>query len=128
MLCSFKPGPFYGVVKTPYVDFIELDPPMIFYLNTIPIAIAHLLSASRILIFSLCVAGLALYSVLRLIKTLNYSRLNISREQIYLLSIFFTFLPLWVLARDLWGEREFLFTLALVPFLALRFVRAEKVG
>jgi hypothetical protein len=43
----------------PYVGFMDLNPPLVIYLNTIPVAIARAVGASPIPVFTLTVAALA---------------------------------------------------------------------
>ena len=112
--------------KIPYVDFVPLDPPMIIYVNAIPAAIANIFSLNPILVSSLFYACFAIYCVF-LTKTLFFfSDLHFRYNQIYILLLAFTLYILAGLFLGYWGVRDFLFSLALVPFLVLRFIRNEK--
>jgi len=102
----------------PYVDFIELDPPLIFYVGTFPVMLGRLLHVPMILMLSLCVATLNLWSAWAIKRILE----GMGKENGWVLAIAFGIFSLFFLKTLDWGQRDYLFTLAFVPYLLVRYV------
>lgn len=109
--------------ETPYVDFIELDPPMIMYVNAIPAFFSKLFSIHPILAFSILLGLLNVWLIWVVKQILETSRMDLKREEAYSIPIFFALFALWALKYGVWGQRDYLFTIAFIPYLLIRFVR-----
>ncbi len=109
--------------KLPYVDFIDLNPPLIMYLSAISAALARHLPWHVITTFLLSVW---LFAV---ISTLCFRRILLEAfdpgEVVYaeMLSVAYAWFSLQLLLNLFFGQREHLFVLAYMPFFALRFSR-----
>lgn len=109
----------------PYVDFVDLNPPMIMYVSAVPAWLAGLLSIHIISAFHLCVFALLMYSVVMSRRMLAQSGLAIrpgEREAASLLLLLFSFALLRTPDVD-WGQREHLFLLSYYPFFLVRWIR-----
>jgi hypothetical protein len=112
--------------QVPYVDFVDLNPPLIMYLNTIPVAIAGLLGLPPATVFHLLCCLLIVISLLEIRTLLRQQKLYAPWEVGWILGA-------WVMAsvvvyfHRLFGQREYLFTLLYVPFLLLRVGRYHGV-
>ena len=89
--------------KIPYVDFIELDPPMIMYLNTIPIMISKAFGINSILALSLTIACFNVWSALEVQRILSKAKLKIKATDAYVLAIAFALFSLWARITFDWG-------------------------
>ncbi|MFA7336891.1 MAG: hypothetical protein WC028_08875 [Candidatus Obscuribacterales bacterium] len=104
--------------KLPYIDFFEWNPPLIMYLNLIPVFVSRLIHIPAPLALNFSVLGLsAVSSFLSLRIAYKY----LSRQD------FLVLLPMLFavayFSQDLLintGEREHLFILAYVPYFVLR--------
>ena len=107
-----------------YVDLLEINPPLIVWLNMPVVAVARLLGASEITAYRLAVTALLVASVLACRWLLLHTSSGadpVQRRGIILLLVF----SLFVLPRLDWGEREHL-TLALtLPYLLLAIARLQ---
>jgi hypothetical protein len=106
--------------QVPYVDFVDLNPPLIVYLSAIPAGIARVLHAHSIPVFlvlvwlAVAVSSLAAASALR--GTLG-PRDGLPAE---LLAVALVVVSLFLLRSASFGQREHLFALALLPYLVVR--------
>jgi hypothetical protein len=105
-----------------YVDLIEVNPPLILWLDAVPVAIARLLSLPSGLVFNAMVLALAVGSTVwcdRLLRrVLPADRLL--RHCLTLLILF----ALAPLAREDFGEREHMFLALALPYVLLTTIRA----
>ena len=109
-----------------YVDILEINPPLIVWLNLPVVAAARALGASEILIYRLAVVGMLVGSVLacRWVIALTAEGKDPALRRFLLLLLV---VALFVLPRLDWGEREHL-TLALVlPYVLLTAARLQRV-
>jgi hypothetical protein len=113
--------------QTPYVDFVDVNPPLIIYFSALWAGAAKLFGLHPILIFSL---GVWLLSGLSVLATREILRATFSSDESYhadLLAIALSLGLLWVLTPQKGvGEREHLFMIAFLPYLAIRFRRWEN--
>lgn len=109
----------------PYVDFIDLNPPMIMYLSALPSLLAGLLSIHVITAFQLLLLSLVGYSAWMSRRFLQRSGLGLTSVEadlsalaILLFCLYLSRTPTLIL-----GQRESLFLLAYVPFFLTRWIR-----
>jgi len=106
--------------KLPYVDFIDTNPPLIMYLNVLPAIVARGLHVNPVAVFSLLVVALVALSAAALFAQLR--RATPTAAAAILAALWAgDSLRIWVL-ND-FGQREHLFMLLYVPFLAARWNR-----
>jgi hypothetical protein len=109
---------------TLYVDFVDSNPPMILYLNVIPVLIAKALAIQPILPFSLavfCLVAGSTWIVHRLARRLP----GASAVDVAILGALWVAAALLVWQNNDFGQREHLFILLYFPFFLLRAVRWE---
>jgi hypothetical protein len=112
--------------RMPYVEVVELNPPLIWYINTIPVLASRLFGAHVIPTFLLCVWFASLASVVATRRTLKATfeeSESIQADIVAAVLAIFSALTLW---WNLYGQREHLFLLAMFPYLVLRFRRWER--
>ena len=104
--------------KLPYIDFFEWNPPLIMYLNLIPIMLSRLLHMPIVAAFNYSVTVLCGFSIF---MSLHIASKYMSKQQ------FMVFSPLLFAAAYFslnqttnLGEREHLFIVAYLPFFILR--------
>jgi hypothetical protein len=112
----------------PYVDLVEANPPLILWLNTIPVTIAHLFAVSSGTIFNAMVVGLAVVSVWWCVIILRgiFPEASPLRHVMVLLLLF----ALFPLSREDFGEREHLFLMLVLPYvlLTVRWISGDEPG
>ncbi len=107
--------------KAPYVQFWDWNPPLIMYLNVLPVAISGLFGGNLILSFNifvlfLCFLGAALAVQLE-------QRYAPRREFVFFLPVVLVAVAFTCLSTISYGEREHLFVLAFLPYFVLRSLR-----
>lgn len=109
--------------RLPYVECFDNNPPLIIYLNVIPVVVAKQLALPLTLAFNLSVTTLAIVS-----SALALAALWLCRSQIGVfvsLSLAVLLFASFNLSLDLdYGQREHLFLLLYFPFLIWRLLRA----
>ena len=106
-----------------YVDVVDLNPPLISYLNMVPAAVSRALGTHLIPTFLLGVWGLTILSVA---ATRSMLRATLDDDEAYVADLIAIALAMFhaaVLRRNLYGQREHLFIIAFWPYLALRYRR-----
>jgi len=111
--------------ERPYVDFIDINPPLIMYLNVIPAALARVLPFPPTATFLLLVWLLTLFSVLTTRRILHRALPADEAFHADFLAAALTLGSIALLLNSAFGQREHLFFLAWLPFAALRFQRWE---
>lgn len=104
--------------KVPYRDFFDINPPLVFYLHTIPVVLADLLSISRIWVFNLVSLLLCILSCF-FVTLLSKSKDGLPRFAPSLVLA----IPLLAWVANLWGEfgqRQLYLSVWLVPFVLVR--------
>jgi hypothetical protein len=107
--------------QKPYVDFFDFNPPLIIYLNTIPVFLAQVLKQPLVIMFDCFVYGFTTISVL---LSAALALLNRKTPEKFVL-LMLLFVPVICTQSQMWnfGQREHLFVLAYFPFLLLRLLR-----
>jgi hypothetical protein len=106
--------------EVPYVDFVDLNPPLIVYLSALPAALARALGAHPAPVFLLLVWLATAASVLATYRWLCGGLEPPAGLHADLVALVLAGMSLWLLWSDLFGQREHLFALALVPYLVAR--------
>jgi hypothetical protein len=99
-----------------YVDVIDVNPPLIFYLNALPTLIANLLGWSHAITFKLSFVTLALLSFV-LSARLTRESASLAPDwmrKIFLLALAFVF---FLIIEDEFGEREHLMFVLVMPYI-----------
>jgi hypothetical protein len=112
--------------QTPYVDFLEPNPPLVMYLSAFPAALAPVLGMSPPLSLQLCTLAAILASVAAFITVAARARLtddSIDRGDLALAALGLLAVHLGVTVTVDQGQREHLFALGWVPFAAVRWAR-----
>ncbi len=110
--------------KTPYVDFYDNNPPLIMYLNTLPVMFSNLTGLSVMQAF----AALVLLSILVSTFTIAWimARAGLPAIQIQLFLSAWLSLNLMTLYFQDFGQREHLFMIFATPFLLSRLIRHDR--
>lgn len=110
--------------KVPYIDFWEWNPPLIMYLNVLPVLTAGPFLGNLILSFNLSVLLLCFCtSALALVLLHRHG----SRPAfVFYLPVVLAAVVFTCLSTISYGEREHLFVLAFLPFFILRTLRWRK--
>ena len=116
--------------QMPYVDFVDINPPLIIYVSALFAALATLLKMHPITTFLFSVWILSIVSALSTRKILQTAFGERDFDAAHILAIALSIAPVWLLtSRDMgFGEREHLFMLAFFPYLSTRFCRWEGPG
>lgn len=111
--------------QVPYVDFIDINPPMIMYISAIPAAVSRIVELNPIPVFSLFVVACVAISTEMIRGLIMKSRLVSDPSEVgcfVLTWLAFNVLMYWRLD---FGQREHLLTLFFIPFLVVRWIRGE---
>jgi len=126
---------YYGQLliqgKLPFVDFVDTDPPLIIYLSAIPAFISRVCDVNPILVFSLGVFLVAVFTSLlsRVLLGLSSMECRTHVSGLFLFVFLALSLLLWICRIDDWGQfgqREHLFVMLYVPFFLVRWLRWEQ--
>ncbi len=105
--------------ETPYVDFFEINPPLIIYLSAVPVWLGKLLGQNPIIVFNGLVLAMVVWSGLSIRRTMI--ELDLPGRGVVLTA--WACLA-WSTQFSLTlGQREHLFLLGYVPFLLIRVAR-----
>ncbi len=105
--------------KRPYVDFLEINPPLIFYLNTLPVLLAKYTGLSVILAFKVILLGLMGCMGICLVRILSTHPL-VSRFAALCIIGFYFLIPILLMFVVAAGQREHLFMIAFAPYFYMR--------
>lgn len=111
--------------KLPYVDIECVNPPLIYYLNTIPVMIAQFFSVNVISVFSLLVFSLIIWSTLTVRNLLSHPSRRFTQSQANVISLSLVICSFVIWRKHNFGQREHLFILMYLPFFVCRWVRWE---
>lgn len=106
--------------KVPYVDFVDLNPPLIVYLSSVPAGFANLLGMHPLPVFLLLVWLAVVASVLATRRLLLGAWEPPASLHAELVALALAGMALLALREDHFGQREHLFALALLPYLVVR--------
>ena len=100
--------------QMPYVDFVDINPPLIIYVSAIFAGLARLVNVHIITTFLLSVWFLSIASILVTRKILQASFGEADTIAVNILGIALATIPIWLLISDNseFGQREHLFMLA----------------
>lgn len=107
-----------------YLDVIDVNPPLIFFLNLIPVALAKVLPVGSDITLMICVLALALWSVwasYRIILALDVAQ----ESSISVLLLPLLLFALIVFPSEMFAQREHLMALGMFPYLLLAAARCE---
>lgn len=107
-----------------YVDIIDINAPLIFYITLVPVWVSHLFGWSEVISFQIYIAGLVILSFVlcaRLTKQV-FSLTDESLRQFFLALLMFLF---FIYVRSDTGQREHLMFLLVMPYLVASIVRAQ---
>ncbi|MGE0632508.1 MAG: hypothetical protein AB7O96_08880 [Pseudobdellovibrionaceae bacterium] len=108
----------------PYVDFIDQNPPLIYYLNVIPAFLTHLFDLRPGVAFLVLVFLLTLITA-SLLKNIFSASRRFSKDEWKVVDAAWFVIPiLLILVKD-FGQREHLFALTFMPYFFLRLHRSE---
>lgn len=105
----------------PYIDFVDVNPPLTQYLHVAPVWLSKLLGIGVPLGFRYCVLILAFLSYFLFVRVLKISDPHPGSSYVWVLSTQWIFLNLIVFEH--FGQREHLFVLGFVPWLYCRTAR-----
>lgn len=119
-------GDFLLEGKIPYVDYIEVNLPLIHYINVIPVFISRILNTNPIKIF---LPLIFLLSILCITSISHSLRALPPRERIATWAITFGFaiFTLIVFTLNDFGQREHIFVLLYFPYFFIRWNRWDGV-
>ncbi len=112
---------------TLYVDLVEVNPPLIVWLNVIPVALARASALSPILVYRVLVLMVVLISVLVSARLVGRGMAGEPKERVRLFVLLLLF-GMLTLAREDYGEREHLLLALTAPYILLAWLRAETVS
>lgn len=113
---------------SPYVDFFDLNPPLIMYLNVLPafLSAATGLALAKCGVISICTLSLLSTFVLFYVLDSGCRALQIAPERL-LAPVLLAFSAFPGLLGIDFGQREHIIVLLLVPYLWLRFFASQNV-
>ncbi len=109
--------------QKPYIDFIDINPPLIFYFSSLAALISQLFSypGQVIVIYKILLLmyiGCSLWAVTLCIRPIT----SLFRTSLFSLLFGFTIYCIYLIQNRVFGEREHLFIIALFPYLILRWL------
>lgn len=107
-----------------YIDVIDVNPPLIFMLNLLPVAMAEVLPIGSASALMICVMALAIWATWASYRLLGVLRIAEERTIKLLLLPLLLFI-LIVFPSEMFGQREHLMALGMIPYLLLAAVRCE---
>jgi hypothetical protein len=111
---------------TLYVDLVEVNPPLIVWLNALPVALSRVSGLSPILVYRILVLVVVLISVMVSARLVVRGMVGEPKEHARLLVLLLLF-GMLTLAREDYGEREHLLLALATPYIVLAWLRAEGV-
>jgi hypothetical protein len=112
----------------PYVDYVEMNPPMAHYINTLPIYLASMSGLEIPMAFNIFVLAFALYSVTVFLFLLSKLTPVFSLSSRLVLASVCLLFSLWVFKAGEFGQKDHLFALAYIPWLYCRAIRHGGSG
>lgn len=112
--------------RLPYIDFVDVNPPLAYYWAAVPAFLARTLGLSIVVVFQVLVGAFVLATLVTLQAVLRRSRLGFTPAELGIVGLAWLASSWFVLRVGDWGQREHLFVLAYVPYLACRAVRYER--
>lgn len=107
-----------------YLDVIDVNPPLIFMLNLVPVAISKILPVSDASALTFCVLALALWSAWASYRLLPVLAVVEERTAQFLLLPLLLFITI-VFPSEMFAQREHLMALGMIPYLLLAAARCD---
>jgi hypothetical protein len=107
----------------PYVDYVEINPPLIHYLHVIPVVLAKWIGVNPIPVFLLLILALSVWSITTAVYLLSR---DVPVQGVLLgsvMAVAVAVLDLKLFTTNEFGEREHIFFLLIVPYVVLRWLR-----
>jgi hypothetical protein len=108
-----------------YLDVIDVNPPPVFMLTLVPVAVAKVLPVSAADALMACVVALALWSAWTSYRLLSVLAVVGERTAQFLLLPFLLFI-LIVFPSEMFAQREHLMAVGMIPYLLLAAARCEN--
>lgn len=113
--------------RIPYVDYVEINPPIAHYVHALPVLVANLLNGDIAVCFQALVLCLSIYSSAALFLVVSRLSPEFSlAERLFLVAAWQSFTVLMMLWTH-FGQREHLFMLAYIPWLYCREARHSQI-
>jgi len=109
--------------RVPYVDYADINPPISHYVHIIPVYLANISGLEIPTAFNTFVLVLAVYSAAALFILLSELTPVFSLPARLVLAAVCLLFSLWVLRVGEFGQRDYLFALAYIPWLYCRAIR-----
>ncbi len=109
--------------KLPYVDFVDINPPLIMYISLIPALVARILPIHAILANSLMLLALSIWSALAVRNMILISDNDFDRKELGLVLLAWIIFSFFLGSH--FGQREHIFMLMSFPFLISRWIKWE---
>ncbi len=107
--------------KVPYRDFFDFNPPLVMYLNIIPVMVAHLFRIPDPLALSMTMEGLHLLGTTCMAAMIYRYRQHV--PALVFIPFLFAYAYFTTTLENDMGQREHIFTLIFLPFWVLRGLR-----
>ncbi len=104
--------------RVPYVDYIELNPPLIHYINVLPVFLGNIFNINPIITYKILVLAVVAYACLMSYGLLQRSKVRNNLPIALLLPSLILFATL--LDFPDFGQRDHLISLVLIPWLIVR--------
>jgi hypothetical protein len=112
--------------KTLYIDWTDINPPLIYYLGLFPALVSRILSVHLIFAFSLSVFALFTWSAFCMRRQLVHSGLEFTKSEIGVILACWVTFSLYCYQENDFGQRDHLFVLLFVPYFIFRWIRREN--
>jgi len=106
--------------KLPYLDYYEINFPLIHFLSVIPVAVAQVLSINPVPILTICVLVLTIWTI-HVIQSTTVDVLPPYMTALFGLALALAVLRLYVIMD--FAQREHIFMLLYLPYFMLRWMR-----
>ncbi len=107
-----------------YVDIIEVNPPLVFFIYSIPVFISQITGINYMIAFTAFTYILIFFSLLYSFRIFTrYLHLDKNMVAILIVSIYFS---LTLLSGDAFGQREHLLVILSLPYILLTALRLEQ--
>jgi len=108
----------------PYIDFIDINPPLIMYLSIIPVLMAKVFGIAALIALAIIVVGLTHVCAIFLQRVLLASNVFTRKESLFI-EIMFFIISITIALRVCFAQREHLFAICFLPYLFLRTLRNQ---
>lgn len=113
--------------KVPYVDLIDLNPPLVYYLNVVPAWIARVLSQPVVTTFNICVWLFSFSSWALCARMLSCAKDHRDRHLFGPLLLSMTCFSIYICFWGDFGQRQYLAALGVACFTITRWLRYQSI-